>query len=387
MTTSTEGGALDPRAVQGTGALIAPVFDHRRRRNGMWVEIASSSDQAGTIAELLRDHLREKPPEWLFLHDHTGHLRPYLPLDLPFAPPCEQILVRPAAVPAPTKPLPEGLLCGVRGTHKELAGVSGCNWFVVTDAAGPVGATPALADGLAGWQECQPLADLGWEGFLLTGNQRPGGKQPKADQLALTRLLGLVTSDADTDELESLFKSQPRLAFDLLNLVNSPALNLRTPATNFRHAITLLGRRQLQRWLQLLMFTRQTSKGEVNILLWHSAFRGRLMERIGQHLNWSAELSDRAFMTGVFSLIDVLLDESLATLLEPLALAEDILAALVKQQGPLGDLLALAQAIELRDMDRLCNLSHNFSFNVLTLMQLQLETLFWVESFSSPAGD
>ncbi|WPL19947.1 HDOD domain protein [Thiorhodovibrio winogradskyi] len=373
----------DQNAGTGTWTLVAPVFDQRRQRSGLWLEIASTPDQAGSLLTLLVERLQEHPPEWLFLVDTTKSLAHYLPLDLN----CDQMLVRSLAKDTETTSLNDSVLLGIRGTRAELARVSNADWHIVTDPVGPVSTKPALADGLAGWQQCQALADLGWTAFMMTGNQGANKKQHKADQIALTRLLALVTSDADTDELESLFKSQPRLAFDLLNLVNSPALNLRTPATNFRHAITLLGRRQLQRWLQLLMFTRQTIKGEVNILLWHSALRGRLMELLAQHLSWPAELSDQAFMVGIFSLLDVLMNDQLENLLTPLALPESILTALLGQQGPLGDLLALASAIEQRKTSQVGTLSQRYHLDAVTLLQLQLDSLFWVESFSSPPGN
>ncbi|WP_200281296.1 EAL and HDOD domain-containing protein [Rhabdochromatium marinum] len=368
------------RQPDGSWTLIAPVFDHHRRRSGLWLEMACASDeQARAIAAILQERLQSKIPKWLFLFGTQECLHPYLPLNLS----SDQILVYPVTEQSERPPTPDGLHLALRGSQRELAHATGADWWIVTDAAGSAGSTSSLADGLAGWQPCQSLVGLGWSAFLITGNQRSARKQPKADQIALTRLLGLVSSDADTDELESLFKTQPRLAFDLLNLVNSPALSLRTPATNFRHAITLLGRRQLQRWLQLLMFTRQTSHHEVNSLLWHSAFRGRLMELTAQHLDWSPTLSDQAFMVGVFSLIDVLLNDQLPNLLKPLALPAAIERALLEQQGPLGKLLCLVKAIERRDNVELRAWAKHFSLNALTLLELQLDSLFWVESFSS----
>lgn len=371
------------QADAGTWALVAPVFDSHRRRAGLWVEIECAPGQEESLRAVLGERLGAHPPAWLFVVA-TGATPPaILPVDLR----CEQILVSPVDAWSPEPSLPETVVAAVRGAQAELAAARTASWHIVTDPAGAAGNARALADGLSAWQECQLLADLGWDAFMLTGNKSVEKKKAKADQIALTRLLGLVTSDADTEELESLFKSQPKLAFDLLNLVNSPALNLRTPATNFRHAITLLGRRQLQRWLQLLMFTRQTSKGEVNILLWHSAFRGRFMELLCAHLQWSAEAIDQAFMVGVFSLIDVLLNDRLENLLQPLALPERMIAALVEEQGDLGQLLALARAIERRATNQVGALSQRLDLDALTLLRLQLDALFWVESFSAPAGD
>jgi hypothetical protein len=65
--------------------------------------------------------------------------------------------------------------------------------------------------------------------------------------------------DADTSEIENAFKHEPGLTLDLLRLTNSAASGLTTRITSLRHAIAVLGRRQLQRWLQLLIYANADS--------------------------------------------------------------------------------------------------------------------------------
>lgn len=57
------------------------------------------------------------------------------------------------------------------------------------------------------------------------------------------------------------------LTVNLLRLTNSVASGVRTRITSLRHAITVLGRRQLQRWLQLLLFAGQQRQAGANLLL------------------------------------------------------------------------------------------------------------------------
>ncbi len=160
----------------------------------------------------------------------------------------------------------------------------------------------------------------------------------------LLALLGLLARDADTRELETLLKQDPALSFHLLKLVNSAAFALSTPITSFGQAITVLGRRQLQRWLQLLLYARQQDDGLANPLLPLAAVRAAQMEELCKLRGGDRDEQDMAFMVGVFALLDVLLAMPMEEIVGALNLAPDVADALLRRDGPLGDMLALTEA-------------------------------------------
>lgn len=112
--------------------------------------------------------------------------------------------------------------------------------------------------------------------FLLS--RHLPGKKADLTRIKLLELLSLIVADADTAEIEGIFRQEPKLAYSLLRLVNSAANAPRSVITSFSQAINLLGRRQLQRWLQLLVFADQNSGQHANPLLQKAATRGRMME-------------------------------------------------------------------------------------------------------------
>ncbi|ASU39158.1 signal transduction protein [Herbaspirillum sp. meg3] len=162
----------------------------------------------------------------------------------------------------------------------------------------------------------------------------------------LLKLLELVSHDADAPELEALLKQDPALSYQLFKLVSSAAFGFSAHITNFTQAINLLGRRQLQRWLQLLLYARFPGDESANPLLPRAAARAAMMEALCQQTDGDRDEQDRAFIVGMFSLLDVLLAMPLRLIIEPLKLPQDIVDALMQRRGRLGRLLDVVERAE-----------------------------------------
>lgn len=186
----------------------------------------------------------------------------------------------------------------------------------------------------------------------------------------LLALLGLLARDADSRELEVLLKQDPALSYHLLKLVNSAAFALSSPIHSFGQAINVLGRRQLQRWLQLLLYARQQDDGLANPLLPLAAVRAAHMEALSKSLGWDRDQQDMAFVAGVFSLLDVLLGMSMTEIVAALSLDLDVVMALLDRGGPLGELLSL---VEHHDRDAL----DKAGIGADTYWQAQLQAYHW----------
>jgi len=156
-------------------------------------------------------------------------------------------------------------------------------------------------------------------------------------------LLGLLARDADSRDIEDQLKQDPALSYNLLKLVNSAAFALSTQITSFNQAISLLGRRQLQRWLQLLLYARQQPDGLPNLLLPLAARRGAQLEALCKDGGGERDDCDLAFMTGVFSLLDRLLQMPMSDIVPELHLPQQVSDALLRRAGELGTWLRLAE--------------------------------------------
>lgn len=209
-----------------------------------------------------------------------------------------------------------------------------------------------LAQHVESREQMARCRDLGFELFQgrhLAQAEIVSGRRLSASQAALIRLIELVGRDVDTGVIEDAFKHEPALTLNLLRVVNAVGHRgnrLAQPVTSLRHAITLLGRRQLQRWLSLLMMAPGSSTADPtrSPLLQVAALRGRMMEllvEVGQPRDH--KLADLAFLTGILSIVPLALGLPIEEILEQITVEREVRGALCRHDGLLGKLLALLE--------------------------------------------
>ena len=210
-----------------------------------------------------------------------------------------------------------------------------------------------LAEKIEDRSQMEHCFDLGFEYFQGYYFARPtliSGKKLSHSAITVMKLLDLILKDADTAELERTFKHDPGLTLNLLHLTNSCASGLPVRIASVRHAITILGRNQLQRWLQLLIYA-DPQEGEVSPLLQLAATRGRFLELLTQSLQpRNRDLPDRAFMVGILSLLPAVIGLPMADIVSPLGLPPEVKQALLEYKSDLGRLLFLAETLEQTDL-------------------------------------
>lgn len=169
----------------------------------------------------------------------------------------------------------------------------------------------------------------------------------KPGHARIVRLLNLVRSNANVKEVEAALKQDVALSYKFLRYINSPGFGLSCEIQSFRHAVTILGYDNLNKWLALLLAT--ASKDPMAPALLHTALtRAHLMEALAQG-RVEARDYDSLFVTGAFSLLDVLLGVSMDKVLEALHLPEAIGDALLGRRGGYAPFLDLARAGEGED--------------------------------------
>lgn len=198
---------------------------------------------------------------------------------------------------------------------------------------------------------CHELGFDYFQGYYFARPRMMEGKKLNPSETALLRLMGLVSQDAESSQIEDVLKAEPALMLNLIRLTNSVSNGLRCQITSLRQAITVLGRRQLQRWVQLLLYTNAAGAGAMpSPLMLMAATRARFMELMRARLAASdSEAEDRAFMTGILSLMPAVLGIPMEQIIGPLNLGDKVRDALLNRDGKLGLLLQMIERLEEND--------------------------------------
>lgn len=227
----------------------------------------------------------------------------------------------------------------------------------LAQALGDAGFTPmpggALFDAGGRFDALALPGEARWVGgdWCLAEPPRMAGSQAASRILAL-QLVQLVADDADNHEIEALLKRDPSLSYHLLRLVNSLGMGATRKITSFSQALLILGRTQLRRWLNLMLFAAREGDPRSAMLLARVAVRGRAIELLARAAGMDRITQEQGFMTGMFSLLGVLFGMPLSEVMAPLTLGEAVHSALLNHDGELGALLLALEQAERGEFDR-----------------------------------
>jgi len=206
----------------------------------------------------------------------------------------------------------------------------------------------ALANGVETYRDFARCRDLGFDSFqgpFLYCPEVVTGRSASANRAPLLLLTRLQDPEADFAELEALVSQDVGLTYKLLRLVNSVWYGRRTRIESVRQALLLLGTRLVSAWLSLIVMAGVT--GKPHELMTTAIVRARMCEVLAGALGRLNRES--AFLVGLLSVLDALLDLPMEKVVEMLPLSGEVSRALLSHEGELGQILACVLAYEQAD--------------------------------------
>ena len=238
-----------------------------------------------------------------------------------------------------------------------------------------------LAEKVETMEEFEFCRDLGFDyfqGYFLSRPRIIKSKKMPSNKLAVLNLLSVLNNaKADVEDLEEAISFDVSMSYKMLKLINSPFFGFSNKVDSIKHAIVILGRNQLRSWASMIALSKLDDRPSEMIQI--AMTRGKMCELIAEQANLKS--IETYFTAGMFSALDILMEREISGLIEPLPLSKELVDALLKREGMMGEAIncALAYEVSKPETAQFAELSSNDLFvahvEAVTWANMVVETL------------
>src|SRR5579863_3790589 len=225
-----------------------------------------------------------------------------------------------------------------------------------------------------------------FQGYFFARPVTMRSRQIPADKLHCLRLLQEAQRpELDFDRLETLILEDVSLSYQLLRYVNSPLFALTSKIRSIRQALLYFGETELRKWIALATLAR-TAADKPSELIRHSLVRARFSESVARLVGRGLE--QFAFLIGLFSLLDALVDRPLEEMLSEISLDPEIATVLrgkAVESDPLARVYHLARAYEVADWQLVEEIGGQLGVPIDRLGGMYCEAAGWAQQVLDPA--
>jgi c-di-GMP-related signal transduction protein len=219
-----------------------------------------------------------------------------------------------------------------------------------------------------------------FQGYFFRRPETITAHEIPASRLNYLRLLAAVSqSELDTREIENLVKGEASLCYRLLRYLNSAAFGFGTEIHSVRHALSILGEREVRRWIRLVA-TLGAGQDKTSDLVLAALVRARFCELLSPKL--SHEDSD-LFLMGMLSLMHCILQISMDQVLDNVPIDKESKAALLGGGSRLQPFYQLMLAQESGDWTAVSALARQLRLSESDVSEAHWQAMQWARQVSA----
>jgi EAL and modified HD-GYP domain-containing signal transduction protein len=218
-----------------------------------------------------------------------------------------------------------------------------------------------------------------FQGYFFRRPELMRARDIPANRVNYLRLLKAVSrAELDPRELESAIKGEASLCYRLLRYLNSPVFGFPAEIRSIRHALAMLGEREVRRWVRLAA-TLVASQSRSTDLLLSALVRARFCELLAP----SVQQGDSdLFLVGLLSLMDAILGIPMGLVLEGIALEREARAVLLGQSSPLSPIYELMLAQENAEWQKVTQLSGRLGLRGSFIAECHWKAMQWARQMT-----
>jgi c-di-GMP phosphodiesterase len=241
-----------------------------------------------------------------------------------------------------------------------------------------------LAEKVETYEEYNQAVELGFElfqGFFFAKPEMVKTKSLSPSQMAMAELLYETSKkDLDLASITSVFERDVTLSYKLLRYANSAIFKRRNEISTIKQALVTLGSAELKRFLGL-MFAANINPDKPSELINEAMARAKFCELMASEVKSPIDNSI-AFLTGLLSLIDAIVDEDLESILTKLPLAQEIKDTLLTRKGVLAALIMLLEFIERAEWSKTTSVMEKLGLEKDNVIKSYNEAIAWADEQS-----
>jgi len=221
-----------------------------------------------------------------------------------------------------------------------------------------------------------------FQGYFFRRPEMLNTRDMPANRLNYLRMLAEVSRpELDVAELEKVIKSETSVCYRLLRYLNSAVFGLKSEIHSVRHALSMLGERQVRRWVRLVAAVGAGQEKTSDLVL-TALVRGRFGELLQPRVKHGE--SD-LFLLGLLSLIDAMLEMPMADVLERVPLDRETKAVLLGQPSLLRPVYQLVLAHESGEWEAVSHLCASLSLDPEQVAGFYWRAQEWAREVSAGA--
>jgi len=241
-----------------------------------------------------------------------------------------------------------------------------------------------LAEKVETYEEYEQAVDLGFEyfqGYFFAKPEMVKTKSLSPSQMAMAELLYETSKpEIDLSSLTSVFERDVSLSYKLLRYANSAIFRRRSEISSIKQALVILGSSELKRFMGL-MFATNANPDKPTELIKLAMTRAKFCELVVAKMTTPLD-SSIAFLTGLLSMIDAILDEKLESILEKLPLTAEIKDPLLTRKGVMAAVIKLVEFIEHAQWDKTGIVIEKLKLNKDDVVKSYNQALTWADEQS-----
>lgn len=238
-----------------------------------------------------------------------------------------------------------------------------------------------LAEKVETYEEFNDAKEFGYElfqGFFFSRPVVLKAKEIPPQKFICMQIIKELGNDMiDFDKLSELIAKDVSLSVKLLKLINSSAFGLKGKVTSMKHALTMLGEKEVTKWLYIAT-VKNLKDDKPDEVIKYVLVRAKLCELIAIEIG----MEDKAFnsyLTGILSMMNVLLDRNLSEAIEGINIPNEVRDALLMGGNIYSDILGVIRWYEKANWEVVNYYLDRIHLDGSRLTELYVEALNWAK--------